>query len=189
MKREPLLLAVWRQNRLLPVIILTLLLVNLAVYWALAGLVWPRLAELEREYIGLQTRVRGDHAGAARTPQEAYALAESDLARFREFLPDRGELPALVSELSSMGRENGLTVAQVSYDPKELEEQKLLAYSLQFSVAGTYAGIKSFIQSLEQSSRLIVFEDLALDSASQADQAGQVTVRIRLVTYFRSEPS
>ncbi len=189
MRRESLLRAVWHQNRSFPVLILGLLLVNVAIYVALYAMVWPRLNTLEREFITLQARVRSDRAGAGRTPQEAFAQAETDLAKFRAFLPERAEFPALVRDLFAQAGQSGLEIGPISYDPKELDDHQLLMYTVQFSVTGTYAGIKTFIQSLEESSRLIVLDSLALDSVAQGERVGKVTLRLRLVTYFQGGQS
>ena len=86
-----------------------------------------------------------------------------------------------------LAAKNDLDINQVQYSPKLLPDQGLLAYSLEFSVTGSYGEIKHFIFGLEQSPRLISIDQLGLSAAARPGRQRQVALSLRLTTYFRSE--
>lgn len=186
MDRKQLLTAVWRANKPAAVLTGALLLVNIAGYLLLSQLYLPRLEELERTYIRRQEVVRhsGQQAGGARTPGAVYRQGQIDLAAFREAIPPREEFTAWLGELFALAGKAGLSIDRVQYDPKEVAEKGLLRYTLNFSVAGSYAEIKRFIFSLEQSPRIVVIEEVSLSRGEQ--NQGEVGLRIRLATYFQA---
>lgn len=186
MTRESLLRAVWRQNRVLPVLIGILFIGNLLGYFWLSTVAWPRLAGLERDYITLQDQVRSGRQSAQLSPQESLRLARQDWERFQSAVPAREEFPALITELAELASSNDVTVSAISYQPKDLPDGGFLAYSLQFSVVGTYPQTKRFLQDLERTRRLIEIKSLNVSGASGVGHE-KVTIALQLVTYFRSE--
>lgn len=189
MERESILLAAWRLNRVFPLVIGGLLLLNIAVYLVISFSTSPQLNALERQLIEQQASLREGRAGAAaQNPVKAYRQGESDLNKFAEAIPPKSEYTALIGEIFSLAGRAGLAIDSIGYDPKEIAGQNLLRYGLAFSVKGDYGQIKRFIHSLEQSERLIVIEDLALSGGGQPGEA-QVELRLRLATFFRTEAS
>ncbi len=190
MARETILQALWRLNKPFPLAILALLVLNLALYGVLTFGVSPRLEALEREYIDLQamTRQSQQELAAAGTPLAAFRKGQQDLEEFREMIPPRKDLTALVGELFSLAEKAGLTINQVHYSPKEIPEERLLTYALNFSVTGTYRQIKLFVYSLEQSERLIAIERISLSGGGESGQE-LVSLSLLLSTVFRTEIS
>lgn len=190
MERESILMAAWRLNRVFPVLIGALILINVATYLLMNYTVSPKLDALERQLIERQATVRQSRqAGAqAQAPVEIYRRGEADLEKFRASIPVRSEFTALIGEIFSLAEEAGLTIDRIGYDPKEMAGQGLLRYGLAFSVRGDYGQIKTFIYSLEQSQRLIVIDELALSGGGEPGQA-QVELRLRLATFFKTEAS
>lgn len=191
MARESLLVAAWRFNRKYPLIILGLLLLNLAVYFLMVYLVTPWVGELERRFIEQQAQVRQTQQGLAAlaTPQTIFRRGQSDLQSFRDQVPLRSEFPALMSDLYLLARKAGLDIERITYDPKLLTEAELLRYGLVFAVAGDYGQVKKFVHSLEQSSRLIAIEEIALSAGENEQGKSSVLLRLRLSTYFKADPS
>lgn len=191
MARESLLLAAWRFNRKYPLTILGLLLLNLAVYLLMVYLVTPWVGGLERRFIEQQAQVRQTQQGLAAlaTPQTIFRRGQADLQSFRDEVPLRREFPALMSDLYLLAQKAGLDIERITYDPKIVTEAQLLRYSLVFSVAGDYGQVKAFVHSLEQSSRLIAIEEIALSSGEDAEGDRSVLLRLRLSTYFKADPS
>lgn len=187
MSRESLFRAVWRQNRTVPLLIVVLLGINLVAYALLATLVWPQLAEQERTFIGLQSQVRAGRADLPQSPQELLRQAQADSQRFRASLPARKDFPALIDDFSELAQETGVKVGSISYQPKELSDQALLEYQLQFSITGDYGATKRFLQELEDSSRLIVLESITAAASTTDGNVAQVTLNLRMMTYFRSD--
>lgn len=191
MARESLLIAAWRFNRKYPLTILGLLLLNVVVYLLLVYLVSPWVEGLERRYIEQQSRVRQTQQGLAAlaTPQSIFRQGQIDLQTFADQVPLRSEFPALMSDLYLLARKAGLDIDRITYDPKIVTEAGLLRYSLVFTLAGDYSQVKLFVHSLEQSSRLIGIDEIALSSGE--DEAGKrsVLLRVRLTTFFKADPS
>jgi type IV pilus assembly protein PilO len=190
MDRESILLIAWRLNRVLPLLVGALLLLNVVAYLALNYLASPQRDALEKQLADLQAKVRqARQADAdAKTPAEIYRRGEADLQNFRAVIPLKGEFPALLGEIFSLAGQAGLTIDQISYQPKEEEGQGLLRYGLAFSVHGDYSQVKRFIYSLEQSERLIVIDGLALSGGRESGEA-MVELRLQLATFFRTAGS
>jgi type IV pilus assembly protein PilO len=190
MEREPIWLAAWRLNRFLPLMVVALILLNAAAYlsWSLVFL--PRQSALEKELMGLQSRIRqARQSGLAdRTPAEIYRRGEADLRLFRAAIPAKSEFPALLGDIFTLAGRAGLAIDQISYQPKEIEGQGLLRYGLAFSVHGDYGQVKRFIDSLEKSDRLLVIDGLTL-SGGREEGTTKVELRLQLATFFRTEGS
>jgi len=190
MSQDSLLMALWRQNRVFPVGIAALLVINVALFFWLSLSLAPRSEQLERTYIDLQARTRQGKLLAGETPQARFLQAKSDLERFRDIIPDRSELSRLIAELTELAAKSALSVQRIGYAPAELPEQRLLAYTLNFSVTGSYAEIKHFVYRLEQAPRLVVIEQFSLSAAPSVDKSRQVSLNLKLTTYFlNDEPS
>jgi type IV pilus assembly protein PilO len=175
------LLTVWRTNRWLPLFLLAWLLVNIGFYFWLFQVFSPQVEAQERQLLLLQSEQR--QGGADRG--EALKSVHDDLQVFRQIIPDKSGLTALVQEIFSVAAKAGLSIERVSYQPKEMAEQGLLHYGLNFSVTGDYGQLKKFIFSLEQSPRLLIIEEISLTGA----EGSIVNLNIRLLTYFRADLS
>jgi type IV pilus assembly protein PilO len=192
MARESILLTAWRLNRRIPILIVGLILLNIAAYVVMSNVVAPRLDALERRYIERQSQVRevrltGQTGAAAGSPREIYRRGVEDLGQFRTAIPPRTEFTALIGEIFSLAGKAGLSIDRIGYDPKEVAGQELLRYTLDFSVSGDYGQIKRFVYSLEQSDRLIAIEELSLSGGEGKSKEGDVNLRVRLTTYFKTD--
>ncbi|WP_027715751.1 type 4a pilus biogenesis protein PilO [Desulfuromonas sp. TF] len=192
MARESILLTAWRLNRRIPILIVGLILLNIAAYVVMSNVVAPRLDALERRYIERQSQVRevrltGQTGAAAGSPREIYRRGVEDLGQFRTAIPPRTEFTALIGEIFSLAGKAGLSIDRIGYDPKEVAGQGLLRYTLDFSVSGDYGQIKRFVYSLEQSDRLIAIEELSLSGGEGKSKEGDVNLRVRLTTYFKTD--
>jgi type IV pilus assembly protein PilO len=175
------LLAAWRINRWLPLLLLVWLLFNVGIYFWLSQVFSPHVEEQERQLLRQQNGQRqSGNVGA-----DALRPIRDDLQTFRQAIPGKSGLTALVQEVFSLATEAGLDIARVSYQPKELAEHGLLHYGLSFTVAGDYGQLKKFIFALEQSPRLLVIEEISLSGADGTT----VNLNIRLLTYFRADLS
>lgn len=189
MSQDTLLAALWRQNRVFPVAIAVLLAINIAMYLFLVLVQVPRAESIERDYIELQAKTRQGKV-AAETPQARYLQAKSGLERFRAIIPERSELSRLIAQLHELASASGLTVHQIGYSPAEIPEEKLLAYTLSFSVTGSYAEVKHFVYRLEQAKRIVVIDQFGLSAATSPGKSRKVSLNLKLTTYFlNDEPS
>jgi type IV pilus assembly protein PilO len=174
--------AIWRVNRWLPLLVLGWLLINLALHGWLHFALSPRVEAQQRQLLHLQAEARqmgGDNG------DQILRQSREDLQTFRQAIPPKSGLTALVQEIFTLAAQAGLVIERVSYQPREVAEQGLLHYGLTFSVGGSYGQLKKFIFSLEQSPRLLAIEDISLSGADHQT----VNLSIRLLTYFRPDLS
>jgi len=187
MTEESLFRAAWRTSRVAPLCILVLLVLNVLLYGFVTRVVIPGVDNLERRFIHTQTQVRElrQEGDVQETPQQVFARGTEDLDKFWAAVPSKKEFSALIGELFSLADKAGLGINQVSYTPEENPERGLLTYGLQFSVAGNYGQIKKFVYLLEQSRRLIIIDELSL-STTRGEGRQEVSLRIRLTTFFKA---
>ena len=186
MKTSKRLQAVWQQNRSWPIILVTLTVACMALFIGNQNLIMPKVNALERDYISLQDRSRQARKikAAADSPNAFYQRGVDDLEKFRALIPNRDGLTELVAELFRLAGKADLKISQVSYQPKDIEEQGLLQYGLGFSVGGSYQKLKTFIALIEASKRLIAIEGIALRRDPQA--GNRASLRLELATYFKA---
>lgn len=184
MSRVPYWLAIWRVNRIYPLLLFGLLLVNILLYVVLSATVFPSEDALQRDFLAVESQLRNRHSPRA-SSAESLRQAEAEFAQFQRSIPPREDFSALIGDLYALASDSELLLTQISYQPKELAAEGLLAYSLSFSVAGTYPQLKRFIHGLEQSRRLIMIDDLSLNGAPASDDGEGVTLNLHLTTYFR----
>lgn len=180
--------AIWRINRKIPVILAILLLLNIIVVLYLTMFLEQQAEALERQYISQQSEVRKAEQGgrSAESPLIVYARGVKDLQSFRQAIPEKGELTGLIGEIFNLAESSGLKIDRISYNPKHQKEMHLLQYSLDFVVTGNYNQIKKFTHKIEQSDRLVAIDGMALNSKKQGSD---VNLRLKLTTYFRTDPS
>ncbi len=174
----------WKSHRSQLLLLGTLLVLNLLFFTALEQLLDPRVVEQESRFLQRQTEVRRllhKQSVIAKSPAQLYVLASQDLAKFQQAVPDYQDFTGLIEELLVLSNRAGLNISQISYGSEELQESSLLQFSLNFNVVGDYKKIKKFINSLEQSARLITIRQISLQSA---DNNG-VNLRLNLETFFR----
>lgn len=187
---DSLIAAAWRESRVWPILLFTLLLLNAGLYAWISYAFSPKIEALERSFI----QARGEAKSAGRqpngvaSPRELYERAGIDLRTFRQAIPARSEFTGLIEEVFALAGQAGLRIDNIGYAPKADKDADLLLYGLDFSVGGDYGQIKNFIASLEQSTRIIAIEEISLSGGEQREGA-KVNLRIRLATYFKAEGS
>lgn len=132
------------------------------------------------------------------------ALSPDQLTRLGKLLPDHVDNVRLILDVDSLASRNGLTLENViinttadtatSQDTSGalggISEQRTPygSLTLQFNTNGSYAQFQTFIQSLEQSLRLVDIVDLGVRAGSGSGDTGETnssyayTVKIR--TYW-----
>jgi len=135
----------------------------------------PRIRELERREAAVRTR-------------EAYVgslkQAEEDLARFRkEILQTRNQRMIEVDEeLARLAENFSINMDQVQYQNDILEDEGLERFAMTVPLQGGYANLRTFIQAVEESSKFLIIERVAL--AEGAEGGVLLTMNITLATYF-----
>ncbi|WP_305046722.1 type 4a pilus biogenesis protein PilO [Geoalkalibacter sp.] len=179
--------ALWRQNRIMPVVVGLLLAANLGLYLVDARLLAPRVTRLQQDVLQQQERLRRlDQPGAPQdSASEIFRRGQEDLAVFFDAIPPREDLSRLVGEVFDLATEAGLAIERITYDPQHLRDSSLLSYTLVFSVNGTYEQLKQFVFSLEQSARIIALDEIAFSGGDAARRT--TTLNLRFTTYFRGQ--
>lgn len=187
---EAIIAAIWAQRRNQVLIVGGLLLLILVAWAGQSWIVEPRLKDLQSEQLRLQQQVRQRQLQEARSgvPVSTVEQINSNLQRFNALIPDIKEFSSFVGELFTLAEEANLDIAQVNYKPEHDPYSELVLYGVSFSVDGSYAELKKFIHLLENSSRIILIDNIALsDKSDKSDKQEKVSLQIKLRSYFRED--
>lgn len=179
MTRKPILIAVWTAHRSLLLGLVALLGLNILFLSLLYFGVAPKLSQRERELSALQQQLRKSDTLA---PHQAYEQGKKDYARFNALLPSLRNFSELIGDLYTLANNCNLEISQIGYTQKKLPKTDILSYTLRFSLIGSYDELKRFIYGLEESKRLVVIDQMTLNSAN-----GLVSLNLNLTTYFGTE--
>lgn len=174
----------WGSHRGSLILLVSLLILNLLVFFTVEIVLAPRVLEKENIFLEKQAEARDilhSRGGSAQTPEQLYALASQDVSRFRQAVPEYQEFTGLIEELLVLANDARLDINQINYASEPIQEGNLLQFSLNFNVVGDYGQVKRFIHSLEQSVRLVIIKQIAL----QGTDDNRVDLRLSLETFFR----
>lgn len=127
-----------------------------------------------REHEALVERVRSNRAQVA----ELYE---------NRFSTRRHRLTAVTAEIKDLAGKAGLAPSSFTYPEEEIEDYGLVKRSFVFSVEGTYAGLRKFINLLELSPSFLTVEQVQL--AGSAAEGPELRISMIVSTLFSSEPS
>lgn len=181
--------AIWRQRLWVWLPALLFFLANgvaFAVYLGYAGRVErlnsqledqdKQIAQLTAKRKGLETLVN-----RVRTNGEQVRRLYSE-----RFAPRSQRLTRLNDEVKSLARKAGLEPGTLSYPEEEIDEYGLIKRSFDFSVEGTYAELRKFINLLELSSYFLTLEGVTLSGGD--DRGPELRMDLSLSTLFTREP-
>ncbi len=188
MSRNSFVEVLWTQNRAAFVLLLVLLL-GCCTFWLLQDYkIVPQIIRLRAQQDQLQQQLQQRELQVTTTgmPMSTAERIDKDLRRFRELIPAKQQFSGFIGELFSWAEQAELDIDQVSYQPELVAELGMLGYGLNFSVTGTYEQLKRFIHLLENSSRILIIENIALTGANSPDEGDSVvSLQIQLRTYFQ----
>ena len=127
----------WSSQRSLLTLLGVLLVLNLLLFALLEQFLVPRVAEQEYRFLQRQAEVRQlmhKQSGAAGTPEQLFVLANQDILRFQQAVPDYQEFTGLIEELLVLSSRARLNITQISYSTEELKKSPLLKFNLKFNV-------------------------------------------------------
>ena len=188
--RRALLRIVWEQNRILLIFIVVLLLVCGGFYLATDRFVGSDLDVLQLEQTTLHQQLRQQQLRIARegAPLSSAERMINDLAEFNQKIPSKVKFADFIGDLFAWADKVELEIKQVNYKPKVESETGYLEYGLSFSVQGTYAQLKRFVHLLENSSRILIIDNISLTGRPVADSGkNEVALSINLTTYFQED--
>ena len=169
---------IWRQRLWIWVPALLFFLANaaFAVYeLGYAG----RIDSLNDTLSTQQAQIR-DLGNKRKQMETMIARVQSNEAQVQQLYTDRLStrrlrMTSVNDEVKKLAREAGLVPQAISYPEEEIEEYNLIRRSFNFSVQGTYAGLRKFVNLLEASHSF-----LSVDEASVANSSDGPELRIDL---------
>jgi hypothetical protein len=167
------------------------LVVNVLVY---AFGVYPLSQSVANVTQRNETAARDLAAARAENSQASGALtgkdrAVSELATFyTSVLPQdlAGARRLTHLRLAQLARMHNLSYGRASSEPIASRDSKLVQLRTELTLAGGYAGVRSFLHSLETAAEFVVIDNVSL--AESADAGDRVELALLLSTYFRSAP-
>jgi hypothetical protein len=182
---------VFAENRT-PIIWLgALLAVNLLVYGFGVYPLSQRVANVAERN---ETAARALAAARLENGQAAGALTGKDqavtkLAKFYTEVLPRDLATARQQthlRLAQMARTHNLRYGRAESEPVLGKDSKLTQLKVELNLGGSYAGVRSFLHSLETAPQFIVIDNVTLAESQESEDRVDVTLQVS--TYFRSAP-
>jgi len=169
------------QARLKSIIVLGVLLI-LNMVLALYALFWqgPRNEALQVRR-NVQQRLLASGGGDI---SAVYRQGTTDLGTFYAMVPQRKSFARVVGEILEMAQNSGLTVSGVTYKPDPVASGGLIDYALGFSVAGKYAGVKSYFADLQRFKEMVVVDQFSLAGGKTTEEV--VDLKLNLTVYLQA---
>lgn len=189
---------IWKEKRILLIILAVILLVNTVFFFTYRVQYQNRLDELDARLAQVQgdfDAVRTSRLSAEQTLQ-SYRNVENDVLvvfnehwatqaeRFTKMFSEVNRLAvasSLVPSTYSFGRGEGKRVSSGS----RRETLGALEVSIAFGVQGTYEQVRRLINLIELSRQFIIIEGITLNTSGNPDQA--LALNLKLKTIFRDE--
>ena len=136
-------------------------------------LYWPRNAAID-EKERLHEELRQDRNRKAALvanldrAREEVAKLNGDLRAAIAQLPDTKEIPDLLSNISSLGRESGLEIIQFKQRPEQYEEF-YAAVPVDILVRGAYNQVAAFFEKVSHMARIVNVTNVAIKSPSRVE--------------------
>jgi len=184
MSREQLIQALWGENRGKIFLLLFFVLLIAAVQLWQGLWVDMKLESSRMELRNAQTDLGLIQQRIAEGGGAKISGIADDLEHFYLMIPPRSGLGSFIGRLYSYAEASGIDIDRISYSAKPVKETELLGYQLSFTVSGSYAQLKKFIQQLENSPSLLILDKIALAGTRQATEE-IVNLQMQLQTFFR----
>lgn len=136
-----------------------------------------QLEPLEQKRIVLERRLQRARA------------AETEVQRLYvdRFSTRSQRLTRVMGEVRTLARQAGLNPKAISYPRQDIEDYGLEKRSFIFSVGGTYAELRQFLNLLELTDSFLTLEAVTL-SEEGGDEGPELQMNLTLSTLFASEP-
>ncbi|MEK7610786.1 MAG: type 4a pilus biogenesis protein PilO [Patescibacteria group bacterium] len=118
---------------------------------------------------------------------------ESDLSFIDAALPDKENIPELLSQIEKIASESGVSIRALHFgtgasEPaKTGKEKKFATVQLQAEADGSYANLGSFLNNLENASRLIFVDSLRFSQETIRDTQ-RLRVSLSLTSFYVTLP-
>jgi type IV pilus assembly protein PilO len=162
------------------VLILVLLLLNVCLYLYDYLYQTPRVETLQ----GTWFEKRKSASGAATLETAAvYRQGQNDLKLWRDRIIPKKDFARFVGMLFETAANNSLVFKGVSYKPSLVKDENLVSYTLDFSVSGKYAAVKSFIADLGRMRDIMTIDNISLTNSKAIEDVE--ALKVQLTVYLR----
>lgn len=158
----------------------TLLLINIALYAIINGHQSAALKKAQAKWTDLRTRVAAIERGDV---SNQYRQGKIDLEKLYSHIPPKRQFPRVLGDILDTAESNRLAIGAITYKPKSIKEEKLLAYNVSMSVAGSYAAVKSFLADLQKNKELVVVENVVFTNSDPFEE--NVVMDLQLTVYLQ----
>jgi type IV pilus assembly protein PilO len=175
-------LEIIRRKRRLLIAVALLALLTVVLFIVVDGYQVPEIAAAQMKWSELRRQVavagRGDIT-------KAYKQGKIDLEILRGRIPPKRQFPRLLGDILEQALSSGVTTGPITYKPRVIKDEGLLAYELAMSVNGRYAAIKSYLADLRKFRELVVVDDFSLTNSDVFEES--VTMDLHVTIYLRGD--
>ncbi|WP_020676038.1 type 4a pilus biogenesis protein PilO [Geopsychrobacter electrodiphilus] len=184
MLREQFIRAFWEENRRKIFLLSALILLVFAFHFIQIFWFDQKIVEINTQLQTNQSELQIAQQRLEEGGGEKITGIAEDLEHFYQIIPQRSGLGNFIGRIYSYAGDAGIDIAQISYVAKPVETTKLLSYTLNFGVSGSYPQLKKFIYLLENSPSVLILDKISLNSHHQ-EKNDVVGLQIELKTFFQ----
>lgn len=151
--------------------------------------IWPKLGEISEnqaklEKIEKQLNTAKRNAAALKKFQEKMKEAEAQFKTAMRALPEKEEIPSLLTNISKSGKDAGLEF--LLFEPKpEVRKEFYAEIPVAINVTGDYHDVAVFLDKVARLSRIVNVRDISM---GRAKKNTELTTSCTAVTYKFVEP-
>lgn len=177
---KEILVELFRLKRRSLIAIAVLLVINVILYIVISAYQEPGLTNARHQWNDLRGRVAAISRGDVTS---AYRQGKSDLERLKARIPQKREFPRILGEIMEAAASSNVVLGGVTYKPKTVKDENLLAYGVTLSMTGSYAAVKSFLADMQKSRELLVVDNITLTNSDPFEES--VTMDLQLTIYLQ----
>jgi len=170
-------------QRLAILVVLVVVLVG-AFTWVVLLPEYERIGEMDQELSRLEADLIQKQRIANNLPKfkEEFLKLEEQLKAALTQLPNKKEIPSLLTNLATIARDNGLDV--VSFSPKgEVSKGFYAEVPGSVDLVGTYHQIAEFAQAVSKLSRIVNLSDLELSGPKVEGDVAILKIKCKVTTF------
>ena len=155
-----------------------------AFVWFLWLPEYEKIGQMEGEVSRLEAELIQKQQIANNLPKfkAEFAKLEEQLNEALTQLPNKKEIPTLLTNLATLAKDNGLEV--VSFSPKgEASKGFYAEVPASLDLVGTFHQIAEFAQAVGKLSRIVNLSDLDLSSPNVADNLAVLKIKCKVTTF------
>ena len=153
-------------------------------------LIWPKVGKISEyqtklEKIEKQLNTAKRNAAALKKFQEKMREAEAQFKTAMRALPEKEEIPSLLTNISKSGKDAGLEF--LLFEPKpEVRKEFYAEIPVAINVTGDYHDVAVFLDKVARLSRIVNVKDISM---GRDKKSTELTTSCTAVTYKFVEPS